>query len=402
MKKITLKIFVLIMVVSSCTMTNNKKISDKISADIDSLKKIYAPDTRVVVWDISVIIENDSVKIIAESDNSEAVDHLKKIISEKYSHAVLNIRLLPENEPERNVHAIVNNSVASIRGEPKHSAELVNQAFLGTPVRILKKHKGWYLAQTPNKYLGWINGDDIVLFNAEQLANFKQFNKIVYKKQSGSSYVEPDISSQVVSDLVIGCILAVTETGNRFYQVQYPDGRKAYVLKDEIVEMMTVFNRIPDQENLVNTAKKFYGIPYLWGGFSSKAIDCSGFTSTVYFLNGVVIQRDASQQIRYGTEISAEFEYKDLLPGDLLFFTGVDHLETNPKRVTHVGIYIGDSEFIHASGKVKINSMDSSRKNFDPEYRNTYIRTMRIIGNVGTESIEKITENKFYKNIIPN
>ncbi len=404
MKRFILKFLAPILIISSCNMTNKDRITEKLNTEIDSLKEIYAPDTRIALWNIELTNKNDSLKLSAEFENTEAADALKKLLDKKYAVVNYKIKVLPEKGQDRIVHALVNNSVASIRSKPKHSAELVNQAFLGTPVKVFKKERNWYLIQTPNKYIGWINEDDIVFFNKEELAKYKNLHKIIYNKQFGTSYSEPNTNSLAVSDLVIGCILPVIESDNRFLKVRYPDGREAYIIKNETVDMMTVFNRSPEKESLTETAEKFNGIPYLWGGFSSKAIDCSGFTSTVYFLNGVILQRDASQQIKYGTEVTDKFEYKDLQVGDLLFFTGIDLLKKNlnPKKVTHVGMYIGNAEFIHASGKVKITSMDSAKTNFESEYKDTFIKAMRIIGNVGTKSIEKITSNKFYKTIIPN
>jgi cell wall-associated NlpC family hydrolase len=395
------KFFALIMIATSCTMTDNETISKNLKVDLDSLKEIYAPDSRIVVWNVSIENQSDTLKLFADIESQSAKDGIQKLIAEKYPEVLTEVNLLPENEPDRLIHAIVNNSVASIRSDPKHRAELVNQAFLGTPIRILKKKGGWYLAQTPNYYLGWINADDISLIDEEELKNYKQASKILFNEQTGSSYSEPNTNSQVVSDLVIGCILPVLSSQGNFYKVKYPDGRTAYVMKAETIDMMTVFKRRPDGKRLVDCAKKFNGIPYLWGGFSSKAIDCSGFTSTVYFINGIVLQRDASQQIRYGTEISDQFDYQNLLPGDLLFF-GRRATSSHPAEVTHVGMYIGDTEFIHASGKVKINSIDSTRANYLSGYRDSFIKTMRVIGNEGKEGIDNITENNFYKNIIPD
>ncbi len=405
MKRFLNSIILLIIIASSCKMTNSTKdISNKITKDIDSLQKIFAPDKRVTLWNVSVTDKNDTVKVDAEFENPEAIKELKNIVSKKYPDVLLSVKLLPEKEPERTVHALVSNSVASIRSKAKHSSELVNQAFLGTPVRVFKKENNWYLIQTPNKYIGWINEDDIAFFSKKELKNYKQLKKIIYNKQYGNSFSKPDKNSLTVSDLVIGCILPVSDTVKNFCKVKYPDGRIAYVPKDETIDMMTVFNRMPEGKRIVNIAEKFNGIPYMWGGFSSKAIDCSGFTSTVYFLNGIILQRDASQQIKYGTEITDKFEYKDLQPGDLLFFTDEKSLKKklNPKKVTHVAIYIGEGEFIHASGKVKITSMDSTKTSYEDEYKRTFIKTMRIIGNEGTQSIEKIIDNKFYKTIIPD
>jgi gamma-D-glutamyl-L-lysine dipeptidyl-peptidase len=400
MEKKLCTILILILIVTSCKM-NTEKITKSLKADIDQLEEKYAPDSRIVAWYSSIESKNDTIRLYTGVEDPKAMEELSGLMKEKYPEILTEIELLPENEPERLVHAIVSNSVASIRSEPKHKAEMVNQAFLGTPVRVLKKKSGWYWVQTPNRYLGWINGDDIAFYTTEELNKHKQLKKVVYNRQFGHSYAEPNINSQVVSDLVIGCILPVTGQQAGFTRLTYPDGRTAWVKSNELIDMMTVFNRVPDGLNLVNTAKKFNGIPYMWGGFSSKAIDCSGFTSGVYFLNGVVIMRDASQQIRYGEKITEKYEFQGLLPGDLLFF-GRRAKDTIPERVTHVAMYIGDTEFIHASGKVKINSIDSTRTNSLPNYEKLFIRTMRYIGHEGSEAIEKITENAFYKHIIPD
>jgi cell wall-associated NlpC family hydrolase len=201
--------------------------------------------------------------------------------------------------------------------------------------------------------------------------------------------------------LVIGCILPVIKSKRKYYQVQYPDKRLAWVKKNEVLDITEVFDKPITKDELVATAKKFLGIPYLWGGTSSKAIDCSGFTSTVYYMNGTLLQRDASQQTKYGKEITTDYKWKQLQPGDLLFF-GRKATDSLPERVTHVALYIGDSEFIHASGKVRINSMDSSRDNFISSYVPRFVRAVRIEGETGGAGIEQLSENDFYKEIISN
>src|SRR5699024_4878699 len=99
---------------------------------------------------------------------------------------------------------------------------------------------------------------------------------------------------------------------------------------------------------LVATAKTMTGAPYLWGGTSTKGMDCSGFTKTIFFMNGWVIPRDASQQVHAGESIDTSEGFDNLRPGDLLFF-GRPATETSPQRVVHVGMWIGNNEFIHSS-----------------------------------------------------
>lgn len=108
---------------------------------------------------------------------------------------------------------------------------------------------------------------------------------------------------------------------------------------------------------VVQTAYKYIGVPYVWGGSSPSGFDCSGFVQWVYTQNGISITRTADTQYMEGVSV------KDLEPGDLVFFT------TYAPGASHVGIYLACSKFIHASssGQVKISSLD------DEFYRSVFI-----------------------------
>ena len=109
------------------------------------------------------------------------------------------------------------------------------------------------------------------------------------------------------------------------------------------------------REALVNTAKDFIGVPYLWGGSSpDDGFDCSGLTMTVYQLNGLNLPRNSARQFEVGDSISKS----NLQKGDLVFFA-----LKGESSVSHVGIYIGDDKFIHASsqgGKIRVDSLSSN------------------------------------------
>ncbi len=104
------------------------------------------------------------------------------------------------------------------------------------------------------------------------------------------------------------------------------------------------------REELVRAARSFLGVPYLWGGTSSETgFDCSGLTMTVYQLNGLDLPRTSREQFASGNPVSSASPEK----GDLLFFAG------DGEKVSHVGIYVGGGQFIHAPGKGKRIRTDS-------------------------------------------
>ncbi|MCK9629778.1 MAG: C40 family peptidase, partial [Bacteroidales bacterium] len=127
----------------------------------------------------------------------------------------------------------------------------------------------------------------------------------------------------------------------------------------------------------INTARQFVGFPYMWGGTSIKALDCSGFTKTTYYLNGVILERDASQQAKFGDSISLANNFAALQAGDLLFF-GSKATKDKKERISHVAIYIGKGEFIHSATSVRINSLLPDAANYY-EGSTRLVRARRVI-----------------------
>ena len=232
---------------------------------------------------------------------------------------------------------------------------------------------------------------------AEQLNEFLASKKIVFLEPYGFSYSAPDVQSQTVSDLVAGDVLAFDAAESFYFRVIYPDGRKAYIPLEQGKDFNEWLDKAsPTAENLIKTAKTMLGLPYLWGGTSFKGVDCSGFMKTVFFLNGVIIQRDASQQVNYGGLIATDKGYDRLQPGDLLFF-GRKAKGSVTEKVTHVGMYIGNQEVIHASGQVRINSLDSTKSNYSAWLPKILVRGRRYVGNTGNKGITPIRDNPFYQ-----
>lgn len=291
---------------------------------------------------------------------------------------------------------VIYNSVGTMRAEPRYAAEMVSQALLGTPVHILEQNGGWRHVQTPDGYTGWMNGSVQPMTDVEML-QYRSLPKIIVTALYSRSFSETDVSSQAVSDLVAGDMLVLKGEKNGFFHAVYPDGREAYVPE---TDAQTVSNWLQTNdlsgEGIMQTAKKMAGVPYLWGGTSTKGLDCSGFTKTVYFLHGLVLKRDASQQVQHGKLVDEAGCFADAEVGDLVFFGEKATPENLAERVVHVGIYIGGKRFIHASDYVRISSFDPQDPLYDDYNTNRYLRTKRVLGEVDGVGIETVFENEFY------
>jgi cell wall-associated NlpC family hydrolase len=126
----------------------------------------------------------------------------------------------------------------------------------------------------------------------------------------------------------------------------------------------------------------------LWGGTSGKGVDCSGFVKLVFYARGIILARDASQQARYGEAVDFT-NRNNLQPGDLLFFG------RTAQRITHVGIYLGNGDFIHSSGRVHISSIDPSDPKYAPDRNNVAAR--RILNSINNEGIVRVKDHPWMK-----
>ena len=304
---------------------------------------------------------------------------------------------MSQNEDLQKPWGVIYNSTGHVYNNDAHSAELVTQVLLGMPVKILEQQGNWRKIEMPDSYIGWINGSVEPMTEREYL-EYLEKPKIVVTAHSSSSYSMASPNSQIVSDLTVGNQLVLDGKKGKYYRVIYPDGRKAFVKKSD-AEMES--NWLKDIEltsgSIVETAKQFIGIPYVWGGTSAKGLDCSGFTKTVYFMHGIIIARDASQQVNYGRLIDQSGDFDKLQPGDLVFFGSKATVENPKEKVVHVGIALGNKQFIHASDYVKISSFDPTDPLYDEYNTNRYLRAKRIIGSVNTSGIEEIYHNTFYR-----
>ena len=389
---------VLFILITLYTNTKAQDEMEKIKSIVNDVKEKFTPDKRTAVFNFEALESENKIIIKGETNINEAYSEFAKMMNDADIKFDNQIEMLPSEKLGEKKFGVINLSVANIRSKPDHPAELATQSILGTPIKVLKKGEdGYYLVQTPDNYISWLDDDGFTFMTEDNWKEWISSPKIIYTKEYGFSYSEADVNSQTVSDLVAGNLLKIMGEDSEFYLVNYPDGTVAYIKKDEARLFVDWYDTLnPNGETILKTAYRFMGIPYLWGGTSTKGMDCSGFTKTVYYLNGIVLQRDASQQVNTGELVDTKDGWQNLQAGDLLFF-GRKADENRKERITHVAIYIGDGDFIHAAGRVKINSFNPEKAYYSDYRKSGFIRAKRILSSVGKNGIERILDNDFYQ-----
>ncbi len=384
----------LIIILSALQLTgcHNKEVPSEIKNQIDSLSAVMVPQHMESLCDLSVTMsEGGVITVRGETNLPEAKDKVIELLNRsgyKYNDS---ITVLPDTSVVKKPWGLVTVSVCNMRTEPSNGAEMATQPLMGTPVKILNRSGGWLFIQTPDAYLGWTGDDAIAELSDNEMAAWKSSERLIFLKNTG---VITDSYDQTVSDIVLGCVLKKTGEQKDFYSVVLPDGREGRIRKNEASDFRVWAEKAePVADLMIAFARTMMGSPYLWGGTSTKGMDCSGFTKTIYFTGGVILARDASGQYRYGTERSIEHGCDSLAPGDLLFF---GRMNDGKKRITHTGMYIGDTEFIHSSGMVRINSLDSTRVNYSQYRASTLLGAKRVIGVTPGKGIERVSQHRWY------
>jgi cell wall-associated NlpC family hydrolase len=365
----------------------------------DEIRRRYAPDARDEVFDIRITDRGDRMAVTGATTVAEARTELRRRIRDAYGDAVADsITLLPAEATTAEArYGVVNVSVADARTGADYAGEMATQLLLGAPVQVLQ-HDGWWRIRSAEGYVAWMEGGSFVRMSEAAFDRWTAAAKVIFTDMYGFAREEADERSAPVSDLVFGNLLKYEGETGAYYRVSYPDGRTACVAKSRSSLFDEWLSAVrPTEEGVVAKARTLRGIPYSWGGASTKAVDCSGFTKTVYLMHGVVLRRDASQQAETGIPVDISGGYDPLRPGDLMFFGRKAH-DGKRDRIRHTAIYAGDGEFIHAgSGYVRSSSLRPSSSNYDSLNTREFIRAVRIIGAGEDDGIIRLDRHPMYR-----
>jgi gamma-D-glutamyl-L-lysine dipeptidyl-peptidase len=231
--------------------------------------------------------------------------------------------------------------VANMYFEATENSNVVSQAIIGSNVVTLEVRGNWARVRTADQYAGWMPGDTLRKLG-ESGAYARSEPVVQVEALFANLYSVTDVTShKPVLTVPFESRLEVVAEGKGddagWAQVRLPDQRTAWIQNGDVnrnSQPLTIAQSIA-------LAKRFLGLPYLWGGRSSYGYDCSGFTQMLVRSRGINMPRDADLQAAWqGAEA---VDRKGLRAGDLLFFG------PSADSITHTAMYIGEGEFIHST-----------------------------------------------------
>ncbi len=352
------------------------------------LKARIAPDKRTAVWDVTAKQQSGKWVISGTVGTQAQKKAIQAAMLKSGYRYTDKITVLEDGLPATRKWAQVKLSIATLRTEPKHSAEIATQGIMGAPVKVLQKSDDWYRVQMADDYIAYVPESSLSFKTEAQMRAWRKAKRYIVTAYDSRLVTEAN-GDETVSDLVMGNILEYKTAQGKWLKLATPDGRVGWVNAADVAELSQWSQQAFSAAQIEKTARRMMGSSYLWGGTSTKVTDCSGLTKVSYLSNGIILQRDASQQALTGKVMKKGTDWRQYETGDLLFFGN-----EKTGRVTHVGIYLRDGKYIHCSGQVKINSLIPTASDYP--YLYSPLSASRIKGMVGTKGIVAVKNHPWY------
>lgn len=288
--------------------------------------------------------------------------------------------------------AVVNTSSCFLRIRPDYESANETQALMGTVLRVRDTDRYWRHVDAPDYADVWTTEMNLAPMDEADKDAWIAAPKYICTAEYTHLYDGPSESAERVCDFTLGGLVRQgTRRQGDWVQAFLPSGRACWARGCDVTDLDGwIRSREATPEALVAAARRFLGTPYMWGGASAGYFDCSGFTQFVYRQCGIVLPRNAGEQVRCGRPVP--FDFGEMQPGDLVFF-GTPATARKPMSVSHVGMYCGGEKIIHASMLVRVSSLTPGGEDF---YDREPLAVRRMLGHAEGDGIRSVAERPWY------
>jgi gamma-D-glutamyl-L-lysine dipeptidyl-peptidase len=248
------------------------------------------------------------------------------------------------------MQSLINVPVANLYSQPDGYSEVISQALYGWEITPISTSDNYFKIQTADGYQGWVDKLSLIKTHRDPILKSA---KIIHN--AVHIYYVPDTTTQkpkitLPFEVSLEIIAEPEDEKCRWIQVRLIDGTLGWVQRGDIT-----INQSPiDGLSMLSLSRQFIGLPYTWGGVSSFGYDCSGYVQMLYRQVGVLLPRDAKDQIK--SPFCAEIRLQEAIGGDLIFFG------PTKEKITHVALCLDSYHVIHAKVKpipiLQINRLD--------------------------------------------
>lgn len=346
-------------------------LEQRVTALVEEVRREHAPDPRLSVFEIDVEQNGTSLTLTGAVSAAAAAEALHRRLGtlDGDLRVVDSITRLPDGvEPDR-AHALVTAAIAPMLAGPMVAESHVSQALLGHRLIVLRRRGQWLQCRAADGYLGWVHRGYIHRVDESGARAWEMGTGGTPCLSLGAEVLEA--GGEVLARLPWGSRVVLDDDG----RVVLPGGGAGPV-RGDLLPLTEQESRYPAVgEAIIQTAGRWLGAPYLWGGTTPAGVDCSGFAQAMFRTHGIELPRDSDQQAGAGEAVDPGRDFENLRPGDLLFFAEVRD------RITHVTISAGGPAIIHSSlgnGGVRRNSLIGDL-HFEEQLRRIFVCARRVL-----------------------
>jgi hypothetical protein len=338
-----------------------KGSQDRLAQYVAHFRHEAANDVRLFAFNVEAETEGDrGVRLHGYVEFPETraalVEYFKAL---EFKPVENQIETLPTKDLGERRFGFIKSAHSLSYAEPEER-EVVTDCLLGEPLFLLRAEKEHVLVHGGDGYLGWVAAADVQQVDEAAFADYLAGPRICVRSDQEIDGVLVPAGSRLQlvrssGDTVIGAL---------------PTGDKVTLAADAVDLRDSPADKI---DVVCSSAKELLGTEYLWGGKTSKGVDCSGLVQVSFAGAGVVVPRDANQQFHVGQLTGTRWSRAAMRRGDTLYFI-------NPQgRISHTGLYLGDNQFIHAVSPVVVTgSFNPDDKNYDPARHASFAFARRL------------------------